>query len=81
MLCVEGSVFLLRTGLCTGCSVLLLHFVQLSSDRAREPPGAKLEKKMGCAKVSIRKPSSPDDDGEEEEAGVEGNETGGNHNK
>jgi hypothetical protein len=53
----------------------------LSSDRAREPPGAKLEKKMGCAKVSIRKPSSPDDDGEEEEAGVEGNETGGNHNK
>jgi hypothetical protein len=43
--------------------------------------GAKLEKKMGCAKVSSRKPSSPDDDGEEEEAGVEGNETGGNHNK
>jgi hypothetical protein len=46
-----------------------------------KPPGAKLEKKMGCAKVSSRKPSSPDDDGEEEEAGVEGNETGGNHNK
>jgi hypothetical protein len=46
-----------------------------------EPPGARLEKKMGCAKVSSRKPSSPDDDGEEEDAGVEGNETGGNHNK